>query len=183
MLKLIEIFLGGNFIFIVRNPIIVYLSTKNFYSQLFPTLNLEQFSNEELCKMILDLYSQLLQDYLSDKKKMSPDSIIEIRYEELQHNPIYEIEKIYNKFGFSDFEELKPVFLEYLDAQKEHKTNSYSIDQHELDRVMKKLDFAMKHWNYEITNELHVSHKNHKVVTRCSLSNFCWIEIAGLLRK
>ena len=73
-----------------------------------------------------------------------------------------EIEKIYGKFGFSDFEELKPVFLEYLGAQKEHKSNSYSIDQHELDRVMNKLDFAMKHWNYEIPNELHISHKDLK---------------------
>ena len=162
MIKLLEIFPGAHFIFIIRNPIIVYLSTKKFFTQLFPTLNLEKFSNDEISRMILELYSRLLQDYLSDKKQIDPNRIVEIRFEILHQNPIEEIEKIYNKFGFSDFQELKPLFLEYLDTQKEHQKNSYSIEQQELDKVMTKLEFAMKHWNYDIPQELQVLHKNYK---------------------
>ncbi|MCK5702499.1 MAG: hypothetical protein KAI29_15150, partial [Cyclobacteriaceae bacterium] len=56
----------------------------------------------------------------------------------------------------------KPLFLEYLDTQKEHQKNSYSIEQQELDKVMTKLEFAMKHWNYDIPQELQVLHKNYK---------------------
>ncbi|MCK5372361.1 MAG: sulfotransferase, partial [Cyclobacteriaceae bacterium] len=162
MIKLLEIFPGAHFIFMIRNPIIVYLSTKKFFTQLFPTLNLEKFSNDEISRMILELYSRLLQDYLSDKKQIDPNRIVEIRFEMLHQNPIEEIEKIYNKFGFSDFKDIKPLFLEYLDTQKEHKKNSYSIEQQELDRVMTKLEFAMKHWNYDIPQELQVLHKNYK---------------------
>ena len=100
MLKLVEILPEAECIFIIRNPIIVYLSSKKFFTQLFPTLNLEHFSEDDISSMILDLYPRLLRDYLSDKKNMDANKIIEVRYEALGQNPMQEIEKIYNKFNY-----------------------------------------------------------------------------------
>lgn len=162
MRKLIEIFPEANFIFLVRNPIIVYLSTKKFFNQLFPTLNLEDFSNDDISSMILDLYPRILKDYLSDKSHINRNRIIEVRYEELVQNPMREIEKIYSIFDLSAFHKVQPVFQEYLKQQKEYKNSSYSIEQQELERVMSKFDFAMNHWNYSIPDELEVIDKNQK---------------------
>ena len=162
ILKLLEIFPGANFIFIIRNPVIVYLSTKNFFTQLFPTLNLEKFSQEQISAMILDVYSLMLHDYLSDKRRISPKQIMELRFESFEKNTIAETERIYNKFGFGGFEDVKPLFLEYLNEQNGHLKNVYTIEQQELERVISKLDFAMKHWNYEIPQELQVVTDNHK---------------------
>ena len=162
MSKLIEIFPGANFIFLIRNPIIVYLSSKKFFSQLFPTLNLEEFSNDDISNMILNLYSMLLKDYLSDKKHIDGNQIIEMRYEALEQNAMLELEKMYNKFGLSDFDKIQPVFREYLNQQKEYKNGHYSIQREELDKVMSSLDFAMKHWNYAIPDELEIIEKASK---------------------
>ena len=162
ILKLLEIFPGANFIFIIRNPVIVYLSTKNFFTQLFPTLNLEKFSDEQISAMILDVYSLMLNDYLLDKRRINPKQIMELRFESFEKNTIPEIERIYNKFGFGGFEDVKPLFLEYLNEQNGHQKNAYTIEQQELDRVISKLDFAMKHWNYVVPQELQVVPDNHK---------------------
>ena len=154
MLKLLEIFPEANFIFIVRNPVIVYLSTKKFFGQLFPTVNLEEFTIDDISNMVLEVYVKLMQDYLSDKKRVDSKRIIELRFETLLENPTEEIESLYDKFSFKDFKELKPVFQEYLGTLTSHKKDSYTIGQQELDRVMEHVGFAMKHWNYEMPKNL-----------------------------
>jgi hypothetical protein len=163
MLTLIEIFPDAKFVFVVRNPIVVYLSSMKFFSQLFPTVNLESFSYEDISNMILDIYNKLMKDYLLDKKSAPQDNIIEIKHEVLQQNPISIIETIYSRFGYGGFKELLPVFQEYLDSQNGHKKDSYTIGKEELDKVAARFDFAMKHWDYKIPEDLNVIDKTSKL--------------------
>jgi len=156
MLTLLDIFPEANFIFIVRNPVIVYLSTKKFYTQLFPTLILEEFTVEDISNMILKVYVDLLHDYLSDKKEVNSARLLEIRYETLVENPIKEVEGIYGKFSLNDFQDLKPVLEEYIDTLNGHKSDLYTIGRQELDRVVDQVGFAMKHWNYEMPDNLKI---------------------------
>lgn len=162
LLKLLEIFPSANFVFMVRNPIIVYLSSLNFFTQLFPTLNLEFTSPKKISAMLLDLYVRLLHDYIDDKKKVKPDNIIEIKYEDFEKQPLEGLKAIYNQFGIEDFDKLKPLFSEYLKSQKEHKINSYSIEENELQEIANKLNFAMKYWDYSIPSKLQVHKKTQK---------------------
>ena len=154
MLKLSDIFPEANFIFIVRNPVIVYLSTKKFYSQLFPTLNLEKFNVEDISNLVLEVYVELMQDYLSDKKQLSSGRLLELRYETLVEEPLKEMESLYKEFGFSGFQDLKPALEDYIDTLQGHKSDSYTMEKKELDRVMDHVGFAMKHWNYEMPDNL-----------------------------
>ena len=154
MLTLSDIFPGSSFIFLVRNPVTVYLSTKKFYGQLFPTLNLEEFTLKDITSMILEIYGKLLKDYLADKKQMSSDRLIEIRYDTLVENPLKELELVYSKFSLGNFEEVKQAFQEYLTTLSDHREDSYNIDRQELDQVLKHVGFAMKHWNYDMPKNL-----------------------------
>ncbi|WP_020528684.1 sulfotransferase family protein [Flexithrix dorotheae] len=156
ILTLLEIFPHAKFIFLIRNPVIVYLSTKKFFTELFPTLNLEIFSNEEISHMILDLYVMLLNDYLSDKKLCHEHNLIEIRYEHLKDRPLSELEKIYSKLSIGEYNELEPVFSQYLESQNGHRKNGYKISRKELTRVVNKLNFAMEQWHYTVPAELEI---------------------------
>ena len=127
----------------------VYLSSKKFFNDLFPIVNLEEFSADDISKAILDIYVTMLHDYLADKEKVPAGKIIEVRYEMLQENPIDEVEKIYKEFDFSNFHELKPLLMDFMETQKGHKVDAYTMDKKEFDHVMSRLDFAMKHWRYE----------------------------------
>jgi hypothetical protein len=154
MLRLLEIFPEANFVFIVRNPMIVYLSTKKFFRQWFPLLNLEDFPLEDISNLVLDVYVKLIEDYLSDKKSVNSKRIIEVRFETLLENPIEEIKRIYDTFGYKRFQELKPGFQEYLDTINSFKSDSYTMEKQELDRVLDHVGFAMKHWNYALPENL-----------------------------
>ena len=156
MLNLLDLFPEAKFVHIIRNPVIVYLSTKKFFSQLFPTLNLELFSDDEISEMILEVYESMMQDYLEDKKQIDPDRLLEIRYEELVKGPIQNLEHIYTKFNYSNFQKLKPVFENYLDSIEGYKIDTYTMSQQELDRIMEHLGFAMKHWNYMMPENLKI---------------------------
>jgi len=156
MLQLLDIFQEAKFIFIIRNPVIVYLSTKKFFTQLFPTLNLEIFSDGDISNMILEIYVKLLNDYLNDKKMVNPDQLLEVRFEELVERPMEVLERVYKNFGYSGFQELKPVFLNYLDDLNGYKKDTYTMDQEELDRVLDHVGFAMEHWNYQMPENLKI---------------------------
>jgi len=151
-----QIFPNACYIFIIRNPVITYLSSKKFFSQLYPTVNLEEFSADEIAEMVLDVYVKLLNDYLKDRELIDGSRILEIRYEEFEMNPLEHLEKIYKVFGLGEFKKMLPLFNSYMETQKEHKMHGYTIDSKELDHVLKKLDFAMKRWNYRVPEDLAV---------------------------
>ena len=161
MLKLQEILPKARFIYLIRNPIIVYLSTKKFFTELFPTLNLQEFSKEEISDMILELYSELLHDYLADKVHLDPESVLEVKYEKLIKNPMLALENIYHRCDLRDFGDLRPSFKAYLDSQSGHKIDSYTIEKNELKKVLGKLNFAMQHWNYSLPEGLNVIGKEN----------------------
>jgi hypothetical protein len=161
MLKLQEIFPEANFIYIVRNPVIVYLSTKKFFEQWFPLLNLEKFPLEGISDMILEVYVKMIEDYLYDKKSLNSNRITEVRFESLLENPLEEVRRIYDKFGFARFQEFKPVFQEYLDTINSFKSDTYIIEKPDLDRVLNKLGFAMKLWNFEVPDNLTIVDNQH----------------------
>ena len=65
--------------------------------------------------MILEIYVKLLHDYLEDKEQVNTDQLLEVRYEELVERPMDVLERVYKNFGYSGFQELEPVFQNYLD--------------------------------------------------------------------
>lgn len=152
----LEIFPEARFVHIVRNPVIVYLSTLKFFTQLFPTLQLELFTEDDISEMILEVYGNMMRDYMEDVNHMNPGQLLEIRYEELVEKPIENLEQIYKYYNFPNFQDLKPVFENYLGTLGDHQTDSYTMDQKELDRVMEHVGFAMDHWNYKMPENLKV---------------------------
>lgn len=156
MIKLLELFPDANFIHIVRNPVIVYLSTKKFFTQLFPTLQLEPFSESEISELILDIYPAMLRDYLEDRKQLDPDRLMEIKYEDLIREPMNHLAQIYHSFNYPGLQELEPVFEDYLLRIEGYQADSYTIDENELKKVMERVDFAMKEWNYDLPDNLRI---------------------------
>jgi hypothetical protein len=156
MIHLADIFPGARFVHIIRNPVIVYLSTLKFLTQLFPTLQLERFTKDDISEMILEIYGKMMRDYLEDLKKLDPDSLLEIRYEELVEKPFESLELVYKQFHFSGFQDVKPVFQSYLETLEDHQIDSYTLHQKELDKILAHVGFAMEHWNYQLPENLKI---------------------------
>ena len=62
--KILEMYPDAKFVFTIRNPVIVMLSSKKFFTELFHTINLHSVPEHELEEMLFDLYDWLIHDYL-----------------------------------------------------------------------------------------------------------------------
>jgi hypothetical protein len=156
-LKLLsELFPQAKFIHIYRNPVTVYLSTKKFFIELFPTLWFHEVDQDFIIEMIIDVYKKMYTDYFDQKTQVSPDRIYELKFEAFEKDPNAHLEAIYKYFGFDNFEHQSANFQEYLSSVKGYRKNKYTISQAELRQVEEMWGFAFDKWAYELPQNMEV---------------------------
>lgn len=157
---LLDMYPDAKFVHIVRNPVVVFLSSRKFFTELLPTLWFHPVDDTFIEDMILDVYERLMRDLLALKKLIPPGNYSEVRFEEFEENPIQHLEGLYEKLGIAKFQQARPKFEEYVRKMSGYKKNKYlSIEEDVLDRILNKWDFAMKEWNYELPDFLEVVKK------------------------
>jgi hypothetical protein len=151
-----EAFPVTRFVFIHRNPILVYLSAKKFFTALIPNLTLQEVTKEEIGELILWNYKTLLQDYLKEKVLIPENQLIEVSYDALLQNPLSVLEQIYQYHSLSNFPGMRKRFMAYWKTQEKHKPNKHRIGKQELDRFLSECNFAMDVWHYDIPHTIEV---------------------------
>jgi len=155
--RLLDVFPDARFIHIHRNPIIVYLSTKKFFIELFPTLTFQPIKEDEIVEMVFENYEKLMQDYLDQYKMIPEDRLLEIAFGEFENEPMTYLESIYKKLDLPGFEEAKLYLKDYVDSKSSYQKNKYyTITRAELDKILTRWDFAMKKWGYEVPDNLKI---------------------------
>ena len=71
----------------------------------------------------------MLRDYISDKKYVNADRVLEIRYEEFKLDPMETVKAIYSKFNYKDLDSLIPDLKAFLESLSNHKPGKYSISK------------------------------------------------------
>lgn len=155
--KLLEVFPNARFIHIHRNPIVVYLSTKKFFIELFPTLTFQPIEEEEIVEMVFENYEKVMQDYLAQYEMIPKENFVEIGFETFEKDPMKRLESIYNELKLVGFEDAVPNLKAYVDSMNTYQKNKYyTITRKELDEILERWDFAMKKWGYSVPENLKV---------------------------
>ena len=69
----------------------------------------------------LNFWSSVLKKYSTDRLELDPNSIIDMKYEDLIADPIGEMHKIYNNFGFHLDTKVEEAMLDYInDSTRTH---------------------------------------------------------------
>ena len=154
--SLLKKYPNAKFIHIYRNPIFVYLSTFKFFSELFPSVNLQNIDNETLKKLIIYNYKEIYRDYYKFKSLIPKGNLIELKFEDFRKNPSIYLKDIYKIIGIElKKEDLNELSI-YLNNQKKHKMNTYTIDKKTLKKLYKELEFSFKKMNYSIPSNLNI---------------------------
>jgi len=154
---LTEIFPDAKFVFLIRNPVMVYLSTRKFLNELLATTAFEMPDEQQVRELVLENYRQLIGDYLDARSRLDPGQLMEIRFEDLLSDPFSSLKDIYGKFGLPGFGSMAPVFRSFSRKQRRHRLNTYSIEEDELDHVLESLGFAMQEWGYDVPEDLDIT--------------------------
>ncbi len=147
---LLDMFPNAKFIHIYRNPVLVYLSTMKFYSNMMPHIQFHTISKEELENSVLSIYKKLLSKFLEDKHLIAENKIVELSFENLEADPLNELKRIYKTLDIPGFDQALPAFRKHLENKRGYKKNKHCIDQKKLDRILNEWKFAMDYWGYDV---------------------------------
>jgi hypothetical protein len=147
---LLDLYPEAKFIHIYRNPYIVYLSTRHYYSNTMERFMFQNVTSDLIEENFIKIYKDMMNYYFKEKKLIPKNNLVEIKFEDLELDPIDQLKKIYTKLNLSGFENNKLKFVRYLEGLKEYKKNKYQLRDKDLNIVRKHWSFAINKWNYRV---------------------------------
>ena len=146
---LLKLFPNAKFIHIYRNPYVVFLSMKNFYETTLKQFMLQDVSMNEIENYILTIYKYIMEKYFREKKLIPKENLIEVKFEDLEEDPIGILGLIYEHLGLKGFNNARNKFEKYLLLLKNYKKNIYEFTRDTLYTIKEYWKFTIKHWKYK----------------------------------
>ncbi|MEM8935819.1 MAG: sulfotransferase [Pseudomonadota bacterium] len=144
-----EMFPGAKFVHIHRNPFDVFMSMRNFYSKLLKEFALQGYDHVDIDEVILSVYERMMRAYEQDAEEASSDELIELRYEDLDEDPMASLEKIYAGLSINGYAEARPAFERYLGTVKSFKKNKFGYSDEAAAKVEARLGYFLQKWGYQ----------------------------------
>lgn len=140
----------AKFIYLVRNPYVVYESTRNFFRSTLEAVRMQTIPAEELEREILLNYRALYECYERDKKLIPEGQLFEVRFEELEADPLPIVGQIYDRLSLGDFNRVRPAMEHYLASQRAFRKKEYVFDLQTALTVERYWGEAVKQWGYRL---------------------------------
>lgn len=146
MLK--EMFPDAKFIHIHRNPYDVFISMRNFYKKLLKEFALQGYEHVDIDETILAVYERMMNDYLRDAQGMAPDRLAELRYDELDADPLAAIAWVYEQLHLPGFDSARGKFEAYLASVAAFEKNKFDYSDEAAAKVEARLKPFIEKWGY-----------------------------------
>lgn len=143
-----ELLPGSRFIFIQRNPYVVYSSAMHTMRSMLPGMSLQPADWDEVEAATLDNYVAVMRRYMRDREQVPKGMLTEIRYEDLVADPLAVLKEAYDAVRLP-WDQAEGPIKEYVGALTGYKTNRYRLDQATIDKVTTAWGFAVREWGYE----------------------------------
>ena len=146
---LLRLFPDAKFIHIVRNPYNVYPSLMNLYRTMLPLYQLDDYDWAEVEEFLVEIYARVMNKYLADRALIPSDHLAEVRFEDLERDPLGELARCYAELDLPDWENAQPHIAAYLETIADYRKNAFQLDPAIIERVDEKWRFAVEEWNYQ----------------------------------
>ncbi|MCY3738582.1 MAG: sulfotransferase [Gemmatimonadaceae bacterium] len=144
-----SLFPGARFVFVVRNPYVVFSSTMKLYRTLIPMYRLQDVDWEVIEASVLSNYVDMTRRYLRDRASIPKGSLIEVRFEDVEADAMGVLERVYGALGLPGWEGARKPVAEYLESLAGYRKNRYRFDRSLIDKVDREWGFAVREWGYE----------------------------------
>jgi omega-hydroxy-beta-dihydromenaquinone-9 sulfotransferase len=124
---LLELFPKARFVHIVRDPYVVFPSTKNLWKRLSRDQGLQVPNGNGMDEYVFTTFNRMYDVFHRDQKLIDPSRYCEVRYEELVADPVGQMRTVYERLGLGGFEGVRPALEQYVAGQKGYQTNRYEI--------------------------------------------------------
>ena len=114
------------------------------------SLQLQDISKEELERDIILNYQGLYRKYEAEKTLIPAGNLVEVRFEDFEHDPLGMAESIYDTLSLKNFADSRPAMSRYVEAHKSFRKNKYSYAPETVRIVEENWGDALHQWNYKL---------------------------------
>lgn len=125
---LARLFPGAKFIHIVRDPYALFPSTIRLWQSLDVVQALQMPRNQGLEEYVFDCLSRMYRGFEEQRGRLSPEAVIDVRYEDLVADPEAKMAEIYERLGLGDYALVRDRVAAFLGEQKDYQTNKHELD-------------------------------------------------------
>jgi hypothetical protein len=147
--EILKLFPDARFVHLVRNPYVVFPSTVNLWKTLFRTHGLQRPTFDDLEESVLRTFSRMYERFETDRRLIADSRLVEIRYEDLVHDPMPQLERMYERLDLGDFGDAREPIATYLDGMRNYETNHYELTADQRERVHRDWGNVIRRYGYE----------------------------------
>ena len=146
---LLEMFPDAKFVYIYRDPYAVFSSSMHLRRTLFAENGLSKVVMDEKMKDdALSMYSYCIETYERTKGMIPAGNLHEIRFEELEADPLGQMHQVYERLQLKGWENLEPAIQQKLPELTRYRKNSFNMDATVMRQVYDRWRSAFERYGY-----------------------------------
>ena len=150
--RLLQLFPAAKFVFVVRNPYVVFPSAMKLYRTVIPMYRLQDVDWDVIEASVFSNYVDMTRRYMRDRASIPKGNLIEVRFEDIEADAMSVLERVYRELGLPGWERARKPVAEYLGTLSGYRKNRYRFDRSLIDKVDRNWEFAVREWGYEPPN-------------------------------
>jgi hypothetical protein len=146
---LLELFPGAKFVHIYRDPYVVFQSTRHMIRKAWPWWSLQRPDESKLDDRIVSQYKEVFKVFFEERDLIPPGCIHEVSFEELEKDPIRQLQRLYECLDLPSFASVEPVLRDYLRTLAGYKKNIFAELPSEVrERLAREWQDCFEKWGY-----------------------------------
>jgi hypothetical protein len=145
---LLEMFPDAYFIYIRRDPYAVFRSTVHNRMVMIGENKLGPVSMDNTEDDALYFYEKTIRVYEETKGLIPAGRLHELKFEDLEVDPLGETRKIYEALQLPGWDRVEPKLLEQLPSLKAYKKNAFRMDRSTMEKVYEKVKWVFDLYGY-----------------------------------
>lgn len=122
---LLDMFPDAKFLHIHRDPYTVFQSTQKLFLSGLARSQLQRDDRSHLAERIIKQYNDMYEAFFQDRTLVPSQRFHEVRFEDLERDPVGQLDTIYQHLNLDGFEQLEPKLHAYLDSVRGYRRNVY----------------------------------------------------------
>lgn len=122
---LLDMFPDARFVHIRRDPFVVFQSMRATALKLGSILALQDAEGFDLDEHLIAQYREVYDAYFEERALIPPGRLHELRYEDLEADPLGQLRATYQALDLPDFAHAEPALRTYIESLRDYSKNTF----------------------------------------------------------